>query len=87
MAEAIDWEEILKDRYAIFKLEEQGFKESIDICNSTDVSAEKIYYTIMDSDEIPDNLKKLYREAVFGFNKKVKKRIKDRIANMRRNHK
>ena len=86
MAVFVDWESILKERYSIFKLEEQGFKESLEICNSTYVSAEKIYYTIRDSEEVPDHLKMMYREAVFGVHPKVRSRIKHRIANMRRNN-
>ena len=85
MASPIDWDEILRDRYVTFKLEEQGFRESLEICNSTEVSAEKIYYTIWDAAEVPDNLKMMYKEAVFGYNEKVKNRIKHRISNMRRN--
>ena len=87
MASPIDWEKIMKERYFIFKLEEDGFRESLEICNSSNVSAEKIYYKIRDSTDIPFNLKLLYKEAVFGYHPKVKKRIKDRIANMRRNDK
>ena len=83
MASFIDWEEILRDRYPIFKLEEQGFVESLEICNSTDVSAEKIYYTICDSDEIPEHPKMMYREGVFGHNEKVRSRIKNHISNIR----
>ena len=75
------------DRYPTFHLEEQGFVESLEICNSTEISAEKIYYTIRDSDEIPENLKLMYKEAVFGYNEKVKKCIKHRINNIRRSHK
>ena len=85
MASPIDWEEILHERYVTFKLEEQGFRESLEICNSTDVSAEKIYYTIRDASEIPENLKLMYKEAVFGYNEKVRNRTKHRISNMRRN--
>ena len=57
MANSIDWDKILRDRYATFKLEEQGFIESLEICNSTEVSAEKIYYTIREADDIPEKLK------------------------------
>ena len=85
MASFTDWDEIMRDRYATFKLEEQGFIESLEICNSTEISAEKIYYTIREADDIPENLKMMYREAVFGTNKAVKRRIKNRIGNMRRN--
>ena len=82
---AINWEDVLKDRYATFKLEEEGFLESLKVCNSTEVSAEKIYHTIKDCGEIPYNLKLMYREAVFGWNEKVRLRIKNRIGNIRRN--
>ena len=75
----------MHERYVTFKLEEQGFRESLEICNSTDVSAEKMYYTIRDAPEIPSNLKLMYKEAVFGYNEKVKNRIKHCISNMRRN--
>ena len=87
MASPIDWEDVMRERYATFKLEEEGFLASLEICNSTDVSAEKIYYTIREADDIPENLKLMYREAVFGFNTKVRNRIKNRIGNMRRNMK
>ena len=87
MANNIDWLEVMRDRYPTFKLEEQGFKESLEICNSTEVAAVKIYYTIRDAGDIPENLKLMYKEAIFGFNAKVKKRIKSRIGNMRRNYK
>ena len=83
---ARDWELILNDRSPVFKLEEQGFKDSLEICNSTDVSAEKFNYTIRDSEEIPENLKAMYREAVFATHEKVRNRIKNRISNMRRNN-
>ena len=86
MAAFIDWDELLRDRYPIFKLEEKGFVESLEICNSTEVLAEKIYYTIRDSDEIPENLKTIYREAVFGHQEKVRTRIKNCISNIRRNY-
>ena len=72
MASRFDWDEILRDRYATFKLEEEGFIESLKVCNSTEVSAQKIYYTIRDAPDIPTNLIMMYREAVFGFNEKVK---------------
>ena len=87
MANSIDWEEVMHDRYVTFKLEKQGFRESLEICNSTEVSAEKIYYTIKDAPDFPENLKMMYREAVFGFNEKVQNRMKHRISNIRRNYK
>ena len=85
MASRFDWDEILRDRFAMFKLEEEGFLESLKVCNSTEVSAEKIYLTIKDCPEIPTNLKMMYREAVYGCNEKVRLRIKNWIGNIRRN--
>ena len=87
MASNIDWDVIMRDRFTTFKLEENTFVESLKICNSNEVAAERIYDAIKDDSDIPENLKLMYREAVFGENEAVKRRIKNRITNMRRNHK
>ena len=87
MASNLDWDVIMRDRYATFKVEENAFIESLSICNSTEVAAERIYETIKDDADIPENLKLMYREFVFGDNDRVKGRIKNRITNIRRNHK
>ena len=84
MAENLDWDEILNDRYTTFKIEETAFAESLKIANSTEVSAEKIYEAIQDDPDVPENLKLIYREAVYGDNECAKSRIKNRISNMRR---
>ena len=55
MATNFDVDEILNDRYPMFKVEENAFNESLKICNSTEVSAEKIYETIKDDVDVPDN--------------------------------
>ena len=81
----VDWESILRERYATFKVEENAFLESLKICNSTEVSAEKIYLTIKDDADIPRNLKLMYREAVYGSDEKVRNRIRNRVGNIRRN--
>ena len=85
MASNVDWESILRERYAMFKIEENAFLESLKICNSTEVSAEKIYLTIKDDEDIPRNLRLMYKEAVYGSNDKVRNRIRNRIGNLRRN--
>ena len=87
MASNVDWGQVLKDRFYIFKVEENAFLQSLDICNSSDVAAQKIYETIRNDSEIPANLKLMYKEFLFGTHVKVKKRIKSRISNMRRNFK
>ena len=84
MASNVDWSEILKDKYSTFKIEEKAFVESLKICNSNEIAAEQIYQAIKDEDEIPDNLKLIYREAVYGSNERVKLRVRNRIGNIRR---
>ena len=81
---AFDWEPLLAERYPTFAIEEEAFLASLKYCNSTDVSAETIYWALKDLRHIPPNLKRLYKEAVYGFNEKVKRRIKNRVANIRR---
>ena len=49
MASNVDWDEILKDRYATFKIEENDYVDSLKICNSSDVAAEKIYEVIREA--------------------------------------
>ena len=78
------WSELLKDRYPTYKIEEAAFINSLKVCNSADVSAEKIYECIKDDPDVPGNLKALYREAVYGLDKDVKTRIPNRIGNIRR---
>ena len=78
------WQEILKDRFPTFKVEENAFMNSLKVCNSTDVSAEKIYESIKDDEDVPSNLKALYCEAVYETDKDVKTRIRNHIGNIRR---
>ena len=73
----------MKERFPTFKVEEWAFVNSLKVCNSTDVSAEKIYDVIKDDCDVPNNLKALYRVCVFGTGKEVKTRIRNRIANIR----
>ena len=83
MASNLDWDEIFKDRHPAFKVEENAFVASLKICNSTEVAAEHIYRAIKDDKDIPENLKLIYKEAVYGSNKQVKKRIRNRMTNIR----
>ena len=87
MATNINWDEILNDRYATFKTEENAFVESTKICNSTEIAVERIYEAIKEDDDVPENLKLMYREYIFGDNERVKRRIRNRISNIRRSHK
>ena len=87
MASNVDWPSIMKDRFATFKIEETAFYDSLNICNSTEVAIAKIYEAIKDLQDIPNSLIMMYREAAYGDNKQVKRRIGNRISNIRRNMK
>ena len=84
-APTVDWPSIMKDRFATFKVEETAFVESLKICNSNDVAIVKIYEAIKDLEDMPKSLIMMYREAAYGDNEKVKRRIKNRMSNIRRN--
>ena len=75
MAENLNWKLILKEKASI---------DSLKIANSNEVAAKKIYQAIKDDEDIPDNLKLIYKEAVCGSNEKVKGRVRNRIGNIRR---
>ena len=82
----IDWDVVLKGKYVSYNIEIDAYLESLEIATSTDISMQKIYFAIRDSPVVHENLKALYREALFGKNKEVKARIKNRISNLRRNY-
>ena len=85
MAAQLDFDELLKERFPTFKVEEEAFLDSLEIANCTDVYMERIYEAIRGDPSVPVNLKVMYREAVHGTNKDVAKRIRNRISNIRRN--
>ena len=85
MAEGIDWNALLDVRYHSFTVEVEAYLESLNVSSSSEVSIDKIYQAIRDDPEVDPNLKLLYKEAVYGTNKQVKKRMKSRMSNFRRN--
>ena len=84
MASSTFWDEILVRKYPSFKIEIQAFLDSLDVASSTEVSTDFIYQRIRGSPVVNENLKLLYREAIYGTNKLVKLRIKNHITNFRR---
>ena len=84
MASAMDWTEILEERYPSYKVEVDAFLDSLEVSSSPEISIEKIYYAIKDDLQINENLVALYYEAAFGSNKEVKKHMKNRISNFKR---
>ena len=86
MASNLDYAQIGKAKFPIYKVEENAFLESLKIANSNEVAAERIYEAIKNDEDIPENLKLLYKEAVYGSNERVKNRIRARISSFRRNN-
>ena len=85
--EATDWKLLLKGKYPSYKIEVETFLDNLEIGTSSEIFARKIYDVIKDLPEINENLQKLYKEALFGTNKEVKSRIKNRMSNFQRNTK
>ena len=85
MAEGgIDWEEILSKKYPSYRVEVMTYLDTVHISRSTDVSIDKIYSVIVHDPNVSENLKLMYHETLYGTNKEVKQRIRNRIANFRR---
>ena len=85
MAGQVNWEDLLRERFPTYKVEEDAFIDSLEVANSTEVYIERIYEAIKNDSSVHINLKMLYHEACAGGNKDVVKRIKNRISNIRRN--
>ena len=73
-----DWGQILKCKFKPFDVEKSIYIESQQVASSPIMFAQYICDGLRPGD-VPDNLRKLYREAVYGTNSKVKSRIVSRI--------
>ena len=78
---------IRQERLYLLELEEAIFLEVILTSSCADVIAKSIYEVIKDGDEIFQGLKDLYRQGLFGTDKKIKKRLRNRMYAIRRKHK
>ena len=85
MASKMDWGPLLVKKYVSFNVEVEAFLESLDVSNSTDISMAFIYDRIKNDEHVSPDLIKLYKEAVYGTEKVVKLRIKNRLTNFKRN--
>ena len=83
------WAQLLKHAYTRSNCEESSFIQVFvhKRKKNTDVIMRRIYEKIRFDNDTNSNLKKLYHEALYGNDKSVSKRIRDRIAYMRRDHK
>ena len=84
MATPHDWDALLETRYVSFNVEIEAFIDSLDVANSVDVSIDIIYQAIKNNTKVSEGLKALYKEAIYGTNKEVKKRIHNRVTNFKR---
>ena len=62
------WKVLLKKNYPSYKVEVDAFLNSLEIATSNEISASKVYQAIKHLPEVNDDLKSLYREALFGTN-------------------
>ena len=84
MADQMYWTALLEKKYPSYKIEVDAFLNSLDISNSVEISAQFIYNVIRYDPLVNEDLKILYKEALFGENKEVKSRIKNRVSNFKR---
>ena len=72
------WDDLLAQKFKVFKAEATIYVESSQRSNGPDMYAKYICDNLGPSD-VPHDLKKLYMEAVYGSNDNVKKRIRSRM--------
>ena len=75
------------ERLYLLEIEENIFLEAILKSSCADIIAEAIYEIIKDAVEISDSLKNLYRQGIFGTDKKIKKWLRNRMYAIRRKNK
>ena len=69
-----DWDAIRRQRFSVYDVEKSVYMNTKAKDNQPEVYAKYICDAIRDGD-VPENLRKMYREAVYGTNLKVRKRI------------
>ena len=74
MATLTGWEAILKERYGVFDIEKSLYKQYMTVLSTPRALTQAICDGIRPT-EVPFNLRKIYREAVYGTNAKVRARI------------
>lgn len=73
-----EWDEILKGKWKAYDVEKSLYIESVKKTLAPDERAKFICDNLRPGD-VPENLKKLYNDAVYGSDAKVKTRITSRI--------
>ena len=78
MGDQNEWGVVLKGKYKLFDVERSIYTDSQRVANGPLMFAQFICDALRPGD-VPDNLRKLYVEAVYGTNEKVKSRIISRM--------
>ena len=78
MSNILEWDKILQAKYKFFEVEKSIYIENHNKANSPEIFA-KFICDGLRSGDVPENLKKMYHEAVYGTDKKVKQRIIKRV--------
>ena len=78
MADGNEWGIILKGKYKLFDVERSIYTESQMVANGPLMFAQFIFDALRPGD-VPDTLRKIYEETVYGTNDKVKARIISRM--------
>ena len=73
-----DWQQILKGKWKPFDVEKSLYVDSENKANSVEEKAKIICDGLREGD-VPENLKKIYMEAIYGSNEKVKSRVISRV--------
>ena len=79
-----DWDAILRERYPVHKVEKLIFVSSYDLVRSNHDCAQLIYRMIQNNPVVPDELKLIYHEGIFGISEKVRNRVRNRISHIKR---
>ena len=72
------WDKILQSKFKAYDIEKLIYAENRNKANTPEMYAKFICDSLREGD-VPENLKKLYKEAVYGTDPKVKLRIKKRV--------
>ena len=78
MSTVSEWDKILQAKYKFFEVEKSIYIDNRNKANSPEVFAKCIFDGLREGD-IPENLQKMYHEAVYDTDKKVKQCIIKRV--------
>ena len=78
MAKPTIWDQMLKERFAVYDVQLSVYKDNMNRLNKPRAFAKTICDALRPT-EVPFTLRRLYREAVYGTDVKVRLRILNRM--------